>query len=165
MFRKGHAFPRDRSPNSLRTKRGLLQLMTHRPIAIDGAGADDSGEGGAGNVKPDPSNVHGGDGACIDQVGRSNGPSSTERPRQRCGSLPCSERAPASQAPQIPALGVETFHGVHNNIYHIYIYTYYVSGTYARSFPISVLFPCVLVLSGCFLRYSSNPDLLKPVLQ
>ena len=133
MFRKGHAFPRDRSPNSLRTKRGLLQLMTHRPIAIDGAGADDSGEGGAGNVKPDPSNVHGGDGACIDQVGRSNGPSSTERPRQRCGSLPCSERAPASQAPQIPALGVETFHGVHNNIYHIYIYIHimYLGRTHA----------------------------------
>ena len=27
-------------------------------------------------------------------------PSSPERPRQRCGSPPCSERAPASQAPQ-----------------------------------------------------------------
>ena len=36
--------------------------MAHRPIAIDGAGADGSAEG-AGGVKPGPSNDHGGDGA------------------------------------------------------------------------------------------------------
>ena len=41
--------------------------MAHRPIAIDGAGADGSAEG-AGGVEPGPSNDHGGDGACIDQV-------------------------------------------------------------------------------------------------
>ena len=46
---------------------GLLQLMAHRPIAIDGAGADGSAEG-AGGVEPGPLNDHGGDGACIDQV-------------------------------------------------------------------------------------------------
>ena len=39
--------------------------MAHRPIAIDGAGADGSAEGA---VDPCPSNDHGGDGACIDQV-------------------------------------------------------------------------------------------------
>ena len=42
-------------------------MMAHRPIAIDGAGADGSAEG-AGSVEPGPSNHHGGDGACIDQV-------------------------------------------------------------------------------------------------
>ena len=41
----------------------------------------------------------------------------------------------------------------------------YVSGTYARWFPISVLFPCVLGSSDCFLRYSATPELLEPVLQ
>ena len=41
--------------------------MAHRPIAIDGAGADDSAEG-AGGVEPGPSNDHGGDEARIDQV-------------------------------------------------------------------------------------------------
>ena len=48
-------------------ERGLLQLMAHRPNAIDGAGADGSAEG-AGGVEPDPSNDHGGCGTCIDQV-------------------------------------------------------------------------------------------------
>ena len=67
MFRTGHAFPRGRSPNSLRAEKGLLQLMAHRPIAIDGAGADGSAEG-AGGVEPGPSNDHGGCGACINQV-------------------------------------------------------------------------------------------------
>ena len=41
--------------------------MAHRPIAIDGAGADGSVEG-AGGVEPGSSNDHGGDGACIDQA-------------------------------------------------------------------------------------------------
>ena len=41
--------------------------MAHRPIAIDGAGADGSA-GGAGGVEPGPSNDHGGCGACMDQV-------------------------------------------------------------------------------------------------
>ena len=41
--------------------------MAHRPIAIDGAGADGSSEG-AGGVEPCSSKDHGGDGACIDQV-------------------------------------------------------------------------------------------------
>ena len=41
--------------------------MAHRPIAIGGAGADGSAEG-AGDVESGPSNDHGGDGACIDQV-------------------------------------------------------------------------------------------------
>ena len=41
--------------------------MAHRPIAIDGAGADGSAER-AGGVEPGPSNDHGGCGACIDQV-------------------------------------------------------------------------------------------------
>ena len=67
LFRTGHAFPRGRSPNSLRTERGLLQLMAHRPIAIDGAGADGSAEGAVG-VEPGPSIDHGGDGAFIGQV-------------------------------------------------------------------------------------------------
>ena len=55
------------SPNSLRTERGLLQLMAHRPIAIDGAGVDGIAED-AGGVASGPSNDHGGGGACIDQV-------------------------------------------------------------------------------------------------
>ena len=38
--------------------------MAHRPIAIDGAGADGSAEG-AGGVEPGPSNDHGGDGAVL----------------------------------------------------------------------------------------------------
>ena len=67
MFRTGHALPRDRSPKSLRTERGLFQLMAHRPIAIDGAGADGSAEG-AGGVEPGPSNDHGGCGDGIDKV-------------------------------------------------------------------------------------------------
>ena len=41
--------------------------MVHRPITIDGAGADGSVKG-AGGVEPGPSNGHGGDGVCIDQV-------------------------------------------------------------------------------------------------
>ena len=41
--------------------------MAHRPIAIDGAGADGSAEG-AGGIEPAPSNDQGGCGACIDQV-------------------------------------------------------------------------------------------------
>ena len=41
--------------------------MAIRPIAIDGAGADGSAES-AGGVEPGPSNDHGGDGTCIDQV-------------------------------------------------------------------------------------------------
>ena len=41
--------------------------MAHRPIAIDGAGADGNAEG-AGGVEPGPSNDRGGDRACIDQV-------------------------------------------------------------------------------------------------
>ena len=48
-------------------RENLLQLVAHRPIAIDSAGADISGEGDGG-VEPGPSNVHGGCGACIDQV-------------------------------------------------------------------------------------------------
>ena len=89
--------------------------MAHRPIAIDGAidgaRADGSAEG-AGGVEPGPSNDHGGDGACIDQVsGCSDGLSSPERPRQICGSPPYSERAPAFQAPQIAAQGVKTYYG------------------------------------------------------
>ena len=112
--------------------------MAHRPIAIDGAGADGSAEG-AGGVEPDPSNDHGGDGVCIDQVGRSDGPPLPERPRQRRRSPPCSKRAPASQAPQIPALGVETFYGVreggaghHRRLNNIYIYIIYMYRTYAH---------------------------------
>lgn len=36
----GHAFLRDiQEPTFVRTERDLLQLMVHRPIAIDGAGA------------------------------------------------------------------------------------------------------------------------------
>ena len=101
--------------------------MAHRPITIDGAGADGSAEGADG-VEPGPSNEHGGDGTYLHRSsGRSNGPSSLERPRQRCGSPPCRERVPASQAPQIPALGMETF-----TVY-VKLYTRYtVSGTYAR---------------------------------
>ena len=38
--------------------------MAHRPIAIDGAGADGSAEG-AGGVEPSPSNDHDGDGAVL----------------------------------------------------------------------------------------------------
>ena len=53
--------------NSLRTERGLLQLMAHRPIVIDGAGADGSAEG-AGGVDSGPSNDHGSCGACVHQV-------------------------------------------------------------------------------------------------
>ena len=34
--------------------------MAHRPIAVDGDGADGSAESAAG-VKPGPSNYHGGD--------------------------------------------------------------------------------------------------------
>ena len=41
--------------------------MTHRPIAIDGAGADGCAEG-AGGIDPCPSVDHRGCGACIDQV-------------------------------------------------------------------------------------------------
>ena len=41
--------------------------MANRPIAIDGAGADDGAEG-AGGVEPGPSNDHGGYGACIGYV-------------------------------------------------------------------------------------------------
>ena len=41
--------------------------MAHRPIAIDGAGADGSTVGPRG-VEPGSSNDHGGDGVCIDQV-------------------------------------------------------------------------------------------------
>ena len=41
--------------------------MAHRPVAIDGAGADGSAER-VGGVEPGPSNNNGGDGACIDQV-------------------------------------------------------------------------------------------------
>ena len=67
LFRTGHTFPRGRSPNSLRTDTGLLQLMAHRPIAIDRARADGSAEG-AGGVGPGPANDDGGCGACIDQV-------------------------------------------------------------------------------------------------
>ena len=67
MFRTGHAFPRGRSPNSLRTDNGLLQHMAHRPIAIDGAGADGSPDD-TGGVEPCSSNDHGGCGSCIDQV-------------------------------------------------------------------------------------------------
>ena len=62
MFHTEHAFPRDRSPNSLRTERGLLQLLAHRPIVIDDAGADGSAEGSCG-VEPGPSNDDCGDGS------------------------------------------------------------------------------------------------------
>ena len=79
MFHTEHAFPRDRSSNSLRTKGGLLQLMAIRPIAIDGAGADGSAES-AGGVEPGPSNNHGGDGACIDLVVVPTAPTGPERP-------------------------------------------------------------------------------------
>ena len=41
--------------------------MAHRPIAIDGAGADGNAEG-TGGVASGPSNDHGGVGACTDQV-------------------------------------------------------------------------------------------------
>ena len=41
--------------------------MAHRPIAIDGAGADGSAKG-AGDVEPGPSRDHSGNGACINQV-------------------------------------------------------------------------------------------------
>ena len=41
--------------------------MAHRPVAIDGAGADGSAEG-AGGVETGPSNDHGGDEAAIDQL-------------------------------------------------------------------------------------------------
>lgn len=43
---------------------GLLQLMAHQYMAIDGAGADGSAEG-AGGGEPGQSNAHSGDGACI----------------------------------------------------------------------------------------------------
>ena len=42
------------------------QTRVHRPIAIDGAGADGGAEG-AGGVEPGPSNDHGRCGAWIDQ--------------------------------------------------------------------------------------------------
>ena len=51
----------------MRTERGLLQLMAHRPIAVDGAGTDGSAVG-AGGVEPFPSSSHGGDGAFVDHV-------------------------------------------------------------------------------------------------
>ena len=41
--------------------------MAHRPITIDGAGADGSAEG-VGGVEPGQSNDHGDDGACINPV-------------------------------------------------------------------------------------------------
>ena len=41
--------------------------MAHRPIAIDGGGADGSAEV-AGGVEPRPSNDRGGDGACVDRL-------------------------------------------------------------------------------------------------
>ena len=61
----------------MQTERSLVQLIAHRPLAIDRAGADGSAEG-AGGVEPGPSNDHGGDGACIDQVLVSTAP---RRPR------------------------------------------------------------------------------------
>ena len=85
--------------------------MADRPIAIDGAGADGSAEG-AGGVEPGPSNDHARWLWSLHRSsGSSDGPYSPERQRQRCGSPPGSERAPGSQAPQNPALGVETFYG------------------------------------------------------
>ena len=41
--------------------------MSHQPIAVNSAGADGSAEG-SGAVEHGPSNDHGGNGACIDQV-------------------------------------------------------------------------------------------------
>ena len=51
-------------------QRGLLQLMAHRPIAIDGAGADGSAEVLAALNQPGPSNDTAvmEPAACIDQV-------------------------------------------------------------------------------------------------
>ena len=113
--------------------------MAHRPIAIDGAGADGSAEG-AGGVKPGQSKDHGGDGTCIDRVVV---PTTPPRPsaldkdavHHRVTLVHySSERAPASQAPQIPALGVEIFYGVREGgtSQHLRLHNIYVSGTYAR---------------------------------
>ena len=117
-----------------------MLLMAHQIIAIDGTGADGSAEG-AGGVEPGPSNDHGWLWSLHRSSGRSDGPSSSpERPRQRCGSPPCSERAPASQAPQVLALGVETFHGVRQGgaSHHRRLHIGYVPGTYAHRFLTSV---------------------------
>jgi len=117
--------------------------MAHRPIAIDGAGTDGSAEG-AGGVQSGPSNDHGGDWACIDQgvVPTAPPPSSPERPRQICSSPPCSERALASQAPQISALGVETLYGVREGgaSQHRRLHNMYVAGAYALWFWFQFLF-------------------------
>ena len=71
---RGKHFSATGAQTHLRSERGLLQLMAHRPIAIDGARSDGSTDV-AGNVEPGPSNdPHGGDGACTDQVAVTKAP-------------------------------------------------------------------------------------------
>ena len=86
--------------------------MAHTPIAIDCAGADGCADG-AGGVEPGPSNDHGGDGACIDQV---DFPTAPPRPsahdKDGVHHPVCGERAPVSQNPQAPHTRFETVYGV-----------------------------------------------------
>ena len=85
--------------------------MAHRPIVIDRDGADGSAEG-VGGVEPGPSNDHGGEGACIDQV---DVPTAPPRPSARDNHMvrhrvENERRLP--KRPQISALGLKTRHGV-----------------------------------------------------
>ena len=104
--------------------------MAHRPIAIDGAGADGSSEG-AGGVEPCSSKDHGGDGACIDQVVVPTAP-----PRPSAGGKDAvyhrvvnERRLP--KPPKSQHLSVERFYGVHEGG-PSRLHTMYVSGAYAR---------------------------------
>ena len=122
------------SPNTLRTESGLLlQLMAHRPITIDGAGADGSTEG-AGGAEPGSSNDHGGCGACIDQVVVLTAPPRpSARNRDAVNHRVVHERRP-SNLPQIPTLGLQTFCGVREGgpSHHRRLHNIYVRGIYAR---------------------------------
>ena len=107
--------------------------MAHRPIAIDGAGADGSAEG-AGGVEPGPSNDHGGCGACIDQVVVPTAPPRpSARDKDAVRHRVVNERR-LPEPPQIPAVGVETFYGVPEGggSHHRRLHNIYVPGTYAR---------------------------------
>ena len=150
-------------PKLAGTDRGLLHLIAHRPI--DGAGADGSAEG-AGGAEPGPSNDHGGNRACIDQVVVPTAPPrSSARDKDAVRHRVVNERRvlkhPKAQHWVWKHFMVYTKEALVN----IDVCIIYVSGTYARWFPISVLFPCVLGSSDCFLRYSATPELLEPVLQ
>ena len=82
--------------------------------------------------------------ALIKTSGRSDGPSLPEHPRPRYGSPQCSERAAASQAPHIPAPGVETFYGVreeHRRLHNIHIYIYIYRVRMHADFGFFVVFP------------------------